>query len=153
MDDTLSKAIESWVKPEPYIHRVIAVESDLDSYQHVNNSVYIRWMDDCARAHSLLVGIDCDEAVEFGYGMAVRQSHVTYLAPAYQDDEILVGAWVIHNDQKLRINREFQLIRASDQQTLIRAQLDYVCINIETGRPAKMPELFRQAYAVLPGSV
>jgi len=135
-----------WTRAEPFILDVAVDESAIDSYRHVNNSMYLRWIDDCARAHSLAVGIDCDEAQEFGFGMAVRESRATYLAPAFADEELLVGAWVVRNDRKLRITREFQIIRPSDQMTLVNAEVDYVCINIETGRATRMPEVFRELY-------
>jgi len=65
---------------------------------------------------------------------------------AFADEELLVGAWVVRNDRKLRITREFQIIRPSDQMTLVNAEVDYVCINIETGRATRMPEVFRELY-------
>jgi len=138
-----------WDKARPFIMPVKVTAEHIDSYRHVNNSVYLKWMDECARAHSLAVGIDCDQAFDFGYGMAVRESRVTYFVVAHEADNLSVGVWVAANDGKLRIQREFQIIRLADQATLIRAQIDYVCINVRTGKPAKMPIEFRKRYDVL----
>lgn len=142
----MSQTEFNWDRPEPYIHRLQVDRSAIDSYQHVNNAMYIRWLDDCARAHSFALGIDCDQAVEFGLGMAVRDIRATYLAAAFEGDEILVGTWIVHSDRKLRLTREFQILRAADGKTLVRAEIDYVCININTGRPAKMPNEFKELY-------
>ena len=95
IDDStvLVRLVNSWEHPDPFVISVSAEENDIDSYQHVNNSVYVRWFDECARDHSRAVGIDTEDAGELGYGMAVRDSQITYLASAYQGEKILVGNW------------------------------------------------------------
>ena len=138
----------SWDYPTPFILPVSVQAEDIDSYQHVNNSVYVRWLDECARENSKASGIDPDTASELGYGMAVRDSHITYLAAAYLDDKLLVGNWMTKHDGRLRATRQFQIIRPSDDTTVLRATLDYVCINISTGKPSKMPALFREQYVI-----
>ncbi len=146
INDDATSAL-NWDHPNPFVIEVAAQQGDIDSYEHVNNSVYIRWLDECARENSKSVGIDPDTASELGFGMAVRDSHVTYLAAAHLGDNLLVGNWMTKNDGRLRATRQFQIIRKSDGVTLIRATLDYVCINIQSGRPCKMPALFRDNYA------
>lgn len=137
---------EAWDYPNPFIIEVTAEETDIDSYNHVNNSVYVRWFDECAREHSKAVGVDTDTAAELGNGMAVRESNIQYLRSAYLGDKVLVANWIVMNDGRLRATRHFQLIRESDGATLVRAKLDYVCIDIATGRPSRMPKLFQDKY-------
>ncbi|MEH6347984.1 MAG: thioesterase family protein [Bermanella sp.] len=146
INDNVTPAL-NWDHLNPFVIEVAAQQSDIDSYEHVNNSVYIRWLDECARENSKSVGIDPDTASELGFGMAVRDSHVTYLAAAHLGDNVLIGNWMTKNDGRLRATRQFQVIRVSDGVTLVRATLDYVCINIQSGRPCKMPALFRDNYS------
>ncbi|RBP48535.1 acyl-CoA thioester hydrolase [Arenicella xantha] len=136
----------NWVYPDPFILNIRVDASAIDSYQHVNNSVYLKWVDDCARAHSLAVGIDCEQATEFGLGMAVRESRALYLNAAFEGDSLMVGAWVLRNDKKLRITRQFQIVRVADAKVLVQAEVDYVCIDIKSGKPARMPREFRELY-------
>lgn len=138
--------VDAWDFPNPFIIEVSAEEADIDSYNHVNNSVYVRWFDECAREHSKAVGVDTDAAKELGNGMAVRESNIQYLRSAYLGDKIQVANWIVKNDGRLRATRHFQLIRESDGATLVRANLDYVCIDIATGRPSRMPTLFQEKY-------
>ncbi len=145
-DKTLS---DLWDYPEPYVINVSVLESDIDSYQHVNNSVYPRWIDECARQHSKAVGVDTDGAAVLGYGMAVRESRITYYAPAYLGEDVLVANWLTLCDGKLRASRHFQILRKSDGVTLARASMDFICIKIESGKPSRMPTLFRESYAVI----
>ena len=142
----LAKRYDAWDMPKPYVISVLAEEGDIDSYQHVNNSVYVRWFDECARDHSKALGIDTEDAAELGYGMAVRDSHITYLAPSFLNEKILVGNWLSACDGKLRATRHFQIVRESDGVVLTRAEFHYICIKIDTGMPSRMPEIFRQTY-------
>ncbi len=137
-----------WDHPDPFVIEVMVQKEHIDSYLHVNNSVYISWLDECARENSKQAGIDPDAASDFGYGMAVRDSHVTYLMAAHLGERLLVGNWMSKHDGKLRASRQFQIMRAHDGATIARATLDYVCINIKTGRPSKMPKEFKNNYSV-----
>ena len=135
-----------WDYPDPFLIRVVVGNADIDSYRHANNSVYVRWFDECAREHSKAVGIDTEDAAALGFGMAVRQSNITYYASAYLGDEILVANWLVKNDGRLRATRHFQILRPSDSVTLAKADMDYICIKIASGKPAKMPDIFREKY-------
>jgi acyl-CoA thioesterase FadM len=53
------------------------------------------------------------------------------------------------NDERLRIVRRFQIRRKSDGQTLVRALIHYVCIDLETGKAKRMPPEFAK-YTVAP---
>src|SRR5574339_418986 len=81
--------------------------------------------------------------------MAVWRTQVHYLGSAYEGDEIEVGTWPVLNDGRLRIARRFQIRRQADGQTLVRALIHYVCIDLQTGKAKRMPAEFTQ-YTVLP---
>jgi acyl-CoA thioester hydrolase len=148
MNPKITSADEIWDYPEPFVINVSVLESDIDSYQHVNNSVYPRWVDECARQHSKAAGVDTDEAETLGYGMAVRESRITYISPAHLGEEILVANWLTLCDGRLRAIRHFQILREPDGVTLARATMEYICIRIESGKPSRMPKLFRESYTV-----
>ena len=81
--------------------------------------------------------------------MAVWRTQVNYLGAAYAGDEIPVATWPVLNDGRLRIDRRFQVRRKSDGQTLVRALIHYVCIDLQTGRARRMPGEFTK-YTVAP---
>lgn len=137
----------NWKYDKPFLFQVLVSKDEIDSYGHVNNAVYVKWLDDCARAHSFESGIDLDNVQSIGMGMAVRESRIVYHAAAYLGDEVIVGEWVTFNDNKLRATREFQVVRQSDQTLLIAAEIDYICINLVSGRASRMPKEFIEAYA------
>jgi acyl-CoA thioester hydrolase len=139
----------NWDLPSPFIHERIAVHTEIDGYGHVNNAVYVAWLDDCAWAHSISRGISPEICRSLDRGMAVWRTQINYIGAALEGDRIEVATWPVVNDGKLRIDRRFQIRRASDRVTLLRALIHYVCIDLHTGRARRMPDIFTQ-YVVLP---
>ena len=115
----------------------------------MNNAVYVVWLDDCAWAHSIHRGIPPEMCRALNRGMAVWRTQINYLKAALEGDDILVGTWPVYNDEKLRIDRRFQIRRKSDGETLLRALIHYVCIDLQTGRAKRMPPEFAK-YFVAP---
>jgi acyl-CoA thioester hydrolase len=139
----------TWDLPQPFIHERVAVHGEIDGYGHVNNAVYVAWLDDCAWAHSISRDISPELCRSLNRGMAVWRTQINYLGAALEGDRIQVATWPVRNDGKLRIERRFQIRRASDGETLLRALLHYVCIDLHSGRARRMPEEFTR-YTVLP---
>jgi acyl-CoA thioester hydrolase len=54
------------------------------------------------------------------------------------------------NDGRLRAERRFQIIRIDDKKTLLRARSYYICTNLSNGKPARMPNIFKTCFAMLP---
>jgi acyl-CoA thioester hydrolase len=80
--------------------------------------------------------------------MAAQRIEIDYLRAALATDTVQVATWIESSDGRLRVGRRFQLRRVSDGQTLARAKVDYVCINLDTGRATRMPPEFSRAYVV-----
>lgn len=139
---------EQWDYPNVFHIPVVVTADQIDSYGHVNNVVYIQWLSDCAWAHSAAVGLPEEACVAMSRGMAVRSFHIDLLAAAYESDELLVGDWVASNDGRLRATRIFQLLNPRTGVCLLRGHIDYVCINLESGRPVRMPREFVDGYQV-----
>lgn len=136
-----------WDFPAPHLVALQVLPADIDAYDHVNNSVYLSWFDRAAWSHSALLGIPLEQCVELRRGMAAHRTEIDYLRAAVLGDHVLVGTWIVATDRKLRVERRFQVRRAPDGETLARARTEYVCINLDSGRAARMPESFSQAYA------
>jgi acyl-CoA thioester hydrolase len=136
----------SWDLPSPFIHERVAVHAEIDGYGHVNNAVYVVWLDDCAWAHSIHRGISPEMCRALNRGMAVWRTQINYIKAALEGDEIEIGTWPVYNDQKLRIDRRFQVRRKSDGETLLRALIHYVCIDLQTGRAKRMPPEFAKYF-------
>ena len=126
---------------DPYLHELVVDDADIDGQGHVNNAVYVKWMDAAAWANSVAVGYDLPEYRELGSAFVVHRHEIDYLQSAYAGDKIIVATWPC---KMVRFNayRKHQIIRASDGVTLARAQTHWVYVDVATGRPRRMePEL------------
>jgi acyl-CoA thioester hydrolase len=80
--------------------------------------------------------------------MAVTRTVICYLRAALAGDQVEAATWLIPGNGRLRVARRFQIRRASDHETLVRAEIDYACIELKSGRPARWPAEFRERYVV-----
>ena len=123
---------------------------DIDAYEHVNNAVYLTWLDRAAWSHSAALGVPLERCVALRRGMAAQRIEIEYRRAAVRDDVVRVATWIVSTDGRLRVERRFQVRRSADGETLARARIDYVCINLDSGRAVRMPEIFARAYEVTP---
>lgn len=135
-----------WDWPEPFQSKFQASAEQIDELNHVNNAVYVQWMEDCAWQHSQSLGLDVKRYQELDRGMAIVRHEIDYLASAYLGEELCMGTWIVAPDNRLKMDRLFQLIRPADGATLLRARTTFVCVQLTTGRPKRMPEEFLTGY-------
>jgi len=142
----------SWQLPDPFVIDIQVKSEDIDGLGHANNAVYVSWLERCAWRHSQSLGLDLAEYRRLDRAMAVVRHEVDYLAAAYEGDELQLGTWIVESDQRLKMTRHFQLVRPADALTLLRAQTTFVCIELSSGKPKRMPAEFIEGYgrALLP---
>ncbi|VVM91578.1 hypothetical protein PS623_02812 [Pseudomonas fluorescens] len=136
----------SWDLASPFIIDLCVGGDDIDGLGHANNAVYVTWLERCAWRHSQRLGLDLAEYRRLDRAMAVVRHEIDYLAAGYEDDELQLATWIVDWDQRLRMTRRFQLKRPSDGVTLLRAQTTFVCIELSTGKPKRMPGEFIEGY-------
>jgi len=139
--------------PTPFIWRHNVVGDEIDEYNHVNNAVYVRWLDCAAWEHSAQLGLPVTRCVELDRGMAVVRSVIGYLRPALLGDTVEVATWLLPGNGRLRVARRFQVRRATDGGTLARAEIEYACIELISGRPTRWPAEFHTSYTPLPAVI
>src|SRR5689334_3376671 len=138
----------SWDHPHPHVVAVDVAAGDIDAYGHVNNAVYLQWLDRAAWSHSAALGLSIDECTRLRRGMAALRIEIDYVRAALPGDRVEVATWIAESDRKLRVTRRFQLRHATDGGTLARATTQYVCLNLDSGRAVRMPPEFSAAYVV-----
>jgi len=137
---------ESWDHPYPHVVEIDVIDADIDEYGHVNNAVYLRWLDRAAWSHSAALGLSIGDCTRLRRGMAALRIEIDYLRAALPGDRVAVATWIVESDRKLRVLRRFQLRHAADGGTLARAMTHYVCLNLDSGRAVRMPSEFSAAY-------
>jgi acyl-CoA thioester hydrolase len=131
--------------PAPHLIELEAEAGDIDAYDHVNNAVYLTWLDRAAWSHSAALGVPLERCVALRRGMAALRTEIDFVRAALKGDRVCVATWIAAGG-RLRVERRFQVVRVADSATLARARTEYVCINLDSGRAVRMPELFARAY-------
>jgi len=138
--------VNRWDLPAPHVIELTVQPADIDVYGHVNNAVYLTWLDRAAWSHSAALGLPVQRCTDLRRGMAAQRIEIDYLRAALAAERLAVATWIVQSDGKLRVARRFQVWRARDAHTLARAAVDYVCINLDSGGAARMPAEFARAY-------
>lgn len=137
---------DAWEFPEPHVVALDVDDPDIDEYGHVNNAVYLRWLDRAAWSHSAALGVSVADCTRLRRGMAALRIEIDYVRAALPRERVEVATWIVESDRKLRVRRRFQIRHAGDGGTLARATTEYVCLNLDTGRAIRMPPEFKAAY-------
>ena len=117
----------------------------IDILGHVNNVVYIQWMQDVALAHIEQRGLGLTQYLELKHAMVAVEHHVQYRKAAIEGDELILRTWLDHIDA-LYSYRKYAFYRPKDQSVLFVGNTKWACIEIATGRPKRMSPSFIQAY-------
>ncbi|WP_346795799.1 thioesterase family protein [Halomonas sp. Bachu 37] len=136
----------SWDLPDPFVLDITVQDAAIDAYRHVNNSEYLRWVEQVSWAHSAALGLDLARYRELDRAMAVHRHELDYLAPAHAGDQLRLATWIVECDGRLSLTRRFQLLRPQDGRTLLRARTRFACIALSSGRPKRLPDEYRDIY-------
>ena len=123
---------------EIYRYEFTVPESAVDLNGHVNNVVYVQWMQDVAVLHSDTVG--GTNAMHAAGGTWVVHSHkIEYLSPAFAGEDVVALTWVV-NFRRVRSIRRYNFFRKSDNKLLAKGETEWVFVEVESGRPMMIPE-------------
>jgi acyl-CoA thioester hydrolase len=113
----------------------VSVQSaDIDEQNHVNNTVYLRWVQDVATAHwRALASADAQNAI----GWVVLRHEIDYRMPSNLGDEIVLRTWV-GQASRLKFERFTEVRRKIDNVLLAQARTLWVPIDVRTGKPTRV---------------
>lgn len=138
----------AWDRSNPFVIDVTVTAANVDGYGHVSTHNYVQWMIDCAFHHSSSVGLPESACKEMARGMAAVRFDVDLNGASYEEDRLRVATWIFKSDGKLRLSRQFQIINVASGKTLARGVFDFVCTNLDNGKPTRLPAIFIERYIV-----
>lgn len=122
---------------------VPVIPEDFDDLGHVNNVVYLRWVQDIATAHWNAAATPEQRA---RYAWVAHRHEIDYKAPALPGDAIIASTWV-GAAEAVRFERFVEILRASDRKVLAAARTLWVPISRETGRVTRVDEDVRRVFS------
>jgi acyl-CoA thioester hydrolase len=118
--------------------------ADIDAQGHVNNVVYLRWVQEAAVAHWYALAPEADQEMLL---WIVLRHEIDYKQPARLGDGIVARTWV-GAASRVRFERHTEILRATDRALLAKALTIWCPINAQTGRPAVVSSEVRARFSV-----
>ncbi len=119
-----------------FSHEVTARPEHIDELGHVNNAVWVQWIQDLAVAHWNAVA---DPAHIDRYVWVVTRHEIDYLRAAIEGETITGRTWIEEGPTGARFNRYMEFT-GGDGKAKIRAKTTWAIIDREKGRPVRVPE-------------
>ena len=107
---------------------------DIDGVGHVNNVVYLRWMQRAATAHWELVS---SPALRAAIHWVVIRHEIDYKAPAFAGERLVVRTWV-GTATAATWERHTEVRRIEGDKLLVRCRSVYVALDPATSRPRRV---------------
>ena len=114
---------------------------DIDGVGHVNNAVYLSYIEDAGVQASAAFGWPIERMEAAGFAIIPRKHHLEYLHPARMDDQLVIQTRD-SGGRRSTATRHYLIRRAGDGTLLARVNTLYVWVNTETFRPMRIPEAF-----------
>ena len=127
----------------PFEMIIPVLPGDIDEQNHVNNTVYLRWVQDVATAHWRTVA---SPKAQETIGWLVLRHEVDYKGPATLGDEMVLRTWV-GKATRLTFERFTEIRRNRDGRLLSEARTLWCPIDAQTCRPVRVSEEVRSQFS------
>jgi len=107
----------------------------IDELGHVNNAVWVQWIQQVAVAHWDAVA---SQAHRDAYYWVVVRHEIDYLRPAHEGDRIAARTWVADAPQGARFDR-FVEFTGPHGKICVRSKTQWAIIDKVLGRPIRVP--------------
>jgi acyl-CoA thioester hydrolase len=108
-------------------------QEDIDQLGHVNNVVYVLWVQEVAIAHWSVLA-SAEERARLLW--VVIRHEIDYKRPAFLNDAIVLRTWV-GDAEGLAFERNTEIVRASDRKLLAKARTLWCPVDPRTMRPTE----------------
>jgi acyl-CoA thioester hydrolase len=122
--------------PKKFEDEIVVQPEHLDESDHVNNVVYVQFMQEIANKHwSSVTNADLEDNVIW----VVRRHEIDYFAEAFLHDTLLLRTWTGEHTA-VTWTRYCEIIRKADQKKIITSKSVWVMLDRQTGKPKRIDE-------------
>jgi acyl-CoA thioester hydrolase len=115
--------------------QITATAADIDELGHVNNAVWVRWIQDLATAHWDAVAPPEHRAA---YIWVVTRHEIDYLRFVLPGETVTGRTWVPEPPRGARFDRHMEFV-GEDGKPRVRAKTTWAILDKATGRPLRVP--------------
>jgi acyl-CoA thioester hydrolase len=114
---------------------------DIDRLKHVNNAIYLEYVEECGFQNLAARGWPAQRMIEDGFAVLVRKNQLHYRQPALLDDELEITTWVSEVRRSTAM-RYYQVRRCPGGELLVEVHALGVWVDLKSGRPSRIPAQF-----------
>lgn len=124
-------------RPLEHTTRVRVRHYEMDALGHVNNAVYLHYIEEAAIEHARALGFDEARWRTLGGAWVVRRHEVDYRLPAVAGDELDVTTRIIRVERVQAVRRT-SIARVGDGAVVVDALTQWVWVGLD-GRLRRLP--------------
>ena len=113
---------------------IVVRSEDIDELNHVNNVVYVKWIQDVAKAHWESIASD-DMKVKHMW--MVLRHEVDYSTQAMLGDKLVAKTWVAWSEG-VKSERQVEIRNKSTNKVVVKAKTLWCLLDAETKRPRRI---------------
>jgi acyl-CoA thioester hydrolase len=128
---------------QTYEITIRVLPEDIDELGHVNNIVYLKWVQQAAIVHWQALAPAKDQEKTL---WVVLRHEIDYKSPALEGEDIIARTW-IGQARRLSFERNTEILRKQDRKLLARARTIWCPVNPETGKPQRVGQDIRELFS------
>lgn len=121
--------------PTPFTRTIMAEPEDIDELGHVNNAVWVRWIQEVATAHWRAAA---DPAHVDAYVWMIVRHEIDYLRGLAPGESVTAATWVGDAARGAKFDRLTEFTGAGGR-VHVRARTTWAILDRTTGRPLRVP--------------
>jgi acyl-CoA thioester hydrolase len=118
-----------------YSTRITAGPGDIDELGHVNNAVWVKWIQDVAVAHWMAVAAPEHHAA---YIWVVTRHEIDYRGSVSEGETVTAETWVPEPPRGARFDRYMRFLGA-DGKVRVEAKTTWAMLDRASGRLVRVP--------------
>ena len=112
---------------------------ELDAYGHVNNAVYLNYLEYARGEFLKAIGFDYDGYMKAGFGFWVVRIEIDYRLPALMGQELRIESEVRERKNTYGVIHQ---TASSPDGLCVEALVKWAFVDLASGRPARIPPEF-----------
>jgi acyl-CoA thioester hydrolase len=118
-----------------YEQSFTALSADIDELGHVNNTVWVRWVQDMATAHWTAAATPEQSAA---YVWVVVRHEIDYLGNLKDGESVAARTWVADKAEGAKFDRHVEF--SKDGRVIVRARTTWAILDRARLRPIRVPK-------------
>jgi acyl-CoA thioester hydrolase len=121
--------------PASFILSITATPADIDELGHVNNAVWVKWIQDTATAHWAAAATP--EQIAAWVWVVIRHE-IDYLGNVTAGDTVTARTWISEAPRGARFNRNIEFT-GPDGRVKVKSVTTWALIDRASGRVSRVP--------------